>query len=317
MIHFYPLTATAFLVGSLAIAGFPPFNGFISEWLTLQTLIAGLAQLGGREDMLLMLVFILALAGLGAAFSLTALAFVKIAGETVLGAPRHAATLANAKKGEAPLGMLLVIGSLASLCLLLGILPAQVLRQLAAIPPRLGLPPLDQVILYDQAVGFWLQIPTPVIPYSAGLSSFLLLSLAGGVGLSILISLLRKTARRLPSPPVWSGGVRFDPQTMQYSSTALSALIWGAFARQRQPLPNVQLEQDALPAHLPVDEKHYVLEIFANLYNRLLSWLLRSSTTIGNRVQSGDIRSYLLYILVTLVGALLLLLVRSALQSPS
>src|SRR4051794_33279517 len=33
-----PWTGGAFLAGSMAIAGLPPFNGFVSEWLTLQAL---------------------------------------------------------------------------------------------------------------------------------------------------------------------------------------------------------------------------------------------------------------------------------------
>ena len=35
----FPWTASAFLFGAIAIAGFPPFNGFISEWLTFQALL--------------------------------------------------------------------------------------------------------------------------------------------------------------------------------------------------------------------------------------------------------------------------------------
>jgi hydrogenase-4 component B len=39
LIHRMPGTSLAFLAGSLAIAAMPPFNGFVSEWLTLQTLL--------------------------------------------------------------------------------------------------------------------------------------------------------------------------------------------------------------------------------------------------------------------------------------
>ena len=35
-----PWTGGAFLVGAMAIAGLPPLNGFASEWLTLQSLLA-------------------------------------------------------------------------------------------------------------------------------------------------------------------------------------------------------------------------------------------------------------------------------------
>src|ERR1019366_3266107 len=34
-----PWTGGAFLVGSVAIAGLPPLNGFSSEWVTLQALL--------------------------------------------------------------------------------------------------------------------------------------------------------------------------------------------------------------------------------------------------------------------------------------
>src|ERR1035438_10738663 len=34
-----PWTGGAFLIGSMAIAGLPPLNGFASEWLVLQSLL--------------------------------------------------------------------------------------------------------------------------------------------------------------------------------------------------------------------------------------------------------------------------------------
>ncbi|MEW5720518.1 MAG: proton-conducting transporter membrane subunit, partial [Chloroflexota bacterium] len=42
LIRRYRWTSVLFLVGAIAIAGFPPFNGFISEWLTLQSFFAGI-----------------------------------------------------------------------------------------------------------------------------------------------------------------------------------------------------------------------------------------------------------------------------------
>src|ERR1039457_700918 len=36
-----PVTAFCFLIGAIAISGLPPLNGFASEWLTYQTLLAG------------------------------------------------------------------------------------------------------------------------------------------------------------------------------------------------------------------------------------------------------------------------------------
>ena len=38
-VHRMPWTSVIFLMAVLAIAALPPFNGFVSEWLTLQTLL--------------------------------------------------------------------------------------------------------------------------------------------------------------------------------------------------------------------------------------------------------------------------------------
>ena len=96
LIHCYPWTSACFLVGSVAIAGFPPFNGFISEWLTLQTMIAG-ANLLSR-DWLLLTDIVLSMLFLTSAFALTAFAFVKIAGEVLLGKPRDESHLFYIRK---------------------------------------------------------------------------------------------------------------------------------------------------------------------------------------------------------------------------
>ena len=40
LIHRMPQTAFAFLVGCVAISALPPFNGFVSEWLTFQAILA-------------------------------------------------------------------------------------------------------------------------------------------------------------------------------------------------------------------------------------------------------------------------------------
>ena len=39
LIHRMPSTAFAFLVGAVAISALPPFNGFVSEWLTFQAIL--------------------------------------------------------------------------------------------------------------------------------------------------------------------------------------------------------------------------------------------------------------------------------------
>ena len=126
----FPWTSITFLMGAASIAGFPPFNGFISEWLTLQALFSGLGLLGVTHGLPALIGLLLTLLLLSIAFGLTALAFVKIAGETLLGAPRRASVLAQEKKGEVPWTMRGALVLMAGLCLLLGLFPSVVVNHL-------------------------------------------------------------------------------------------------------------------------------------------------------------------------------------------
>jgi hydrogenase-4 component B len=110
-----PWTGGTFLIGSMAIAGLPPLNGFVSEWLTFQALIHGAAVHGmyGVSSAL-------AAAGLAATAALAVLCFVKVCGLLLLGSPRtEKARGAN----EVPISMRIGMALLAALCVLLGVVP--------------------------------------------------------------------------------------------------------------------------------------------------------------------------------------------------
>ena len=81
LVHRMPRTAFAFLVGSAAISALPPFNGFVSEWLTFQAILLSPAL---PQWLLKFLVpAIGAMLALSAA--LAAACFVKAFGVTFLG----------------------------------------------------------------------------------------------------------------------------------------------------------------------------------------------------------------------------------------
>ncbi|MEI8081842.1 MAG: proton-conducting transporter membrane subunit, partial [Actinomycetes bacterium] len=78
-----PWTAGFFILGAMAIAGIPPLNGFVSEWLTLQSLIH-LAL----DDAAVPWSGPLAAAVLAATAAMAVLGFVKVVGLVFLGQPR-------------------------------------------------------------------------------------------------------------------------------------------------------------------------------------------------------------------------------------
>ncbi len=84
LIHRMPATALVFLVGACAISALPPFNGFVSEWLTFQAILLSPAL---PQWLLKFLVpAVGALLALSAA--LAGACFVKAFGITFLGRPR-------------------------------------------------------------------------------------------------------------------------------------------------------------------------------------------------------------------------------------
>ena len=109
-----PVTAFCFLIGAVAISGLPPLNGFVSEWLTYQSLLAGFGATGGLTRILFPLAgSMLALTG-----ALAAACFVKAFAITFLALPRSEEC---GKAHEAPRSMLVGMGWLAMACAALGL----------------------------------------------------------------------------------------------------------------------------------------------------------------------------------------------------
>src|SRR5205085_5672515 len=116
LIHRMPRTALVFLVGACAISALPPFNGFVSEWLTFQAILLSPAL---PQWLLKFLVpAVGALLALSAA--LAAACFVKAFGITFLGRPRSEVA---AKAAETDRWSIAAMSILAALCLAAGILP--------------------------------------------------------------------------------------------------------------------------------------------------------------------------------------------------
>ncbi|HTS21514.1 MAG TPA: proton-conducting transporter membrane subunit, partial [Casimicrobiaceae bacterium] len=126
LIHGMPRTAAAFLVGSLAISALPPLNGFVSEWLTLQTMLRS-AELASIEAKI---IFALCGAALALTAALAVTCFVKAFAMGFLGMPRSEGA---AKASEAPRSSFAALVLLAVLCLALGVLPTYVIGVLDGV----------------------------------------------------------------------------------------------------------------------------------------------------------------------------------------
>jgi hydrogenase-4 component B len=132
LIRWMPLTALGFLAGTLCIAALPPFNGFVSEWLTLQTMLRS-AELSST---LAKIVFALCGAGLALTAALAVTCFVKVFAMSFLGMRR---LKDEQKVTEAKSAALVPMAILATLCLAFGVLPTYIIPVLGlALAPLAG-----------------------------------------------------------------------------------------------------------------------------------------------------------------------------------
>jgi NADH:ubiquinone oxidoreductase subunit 5 (subunit L)/multisubunit Na+/H+ antiporter MnhA subunit len=284
-----PITAGLFLVGCISISALPPFNGFVSEWLTFQVAL----QTPRLENGVLRALLPISAALLALTGALAAAAFVKVYGVAFLGKARERRA-AHAR--EAPTGMLIGMGLLAPLCLILGVLPTTVIELLNAVPQLL----LGQRPPAMTAQG-WLWL-TPVSPNVASYSAPLVLA---AVLLTALIGrlLLRRNTNPVRRSPPWDCGFGPLNSRMQYTSAAFAQPIRRVFGPIWKVQEQIEVTRASAPATLVTGIRHQ-LHIhdwsWIKLYEPVGHLVLAGARRIGH-LHSGSIRTYLIYSFVTLL----------------
>ena len=201
-----PLTAATFLIGSAAIVGLPPLNGFLSEWLVYRSLLhAGIAASGIHTAV----VAVAALALIGA---LALACFTKVVGVIYLGRPRD--RTASDSAHESAVGMTAPLIALAAACVGIGMIPV------AVVPAVLR---VGRLVAGVGAGGIG-------VPADAGLGQLTGFMIA--LGLLVAVAVILRTRSLAPST-VRAGtwGCGFEPQTsrMQYSASSFAAPLLAAF----------------------------------------------------------------------------------------
>jgi hydrogenase-4 component B len=298
LIRRLPGTALFFLIGSLAIAGLPPLNGFVSEWLLFQSLLPGIGSSAPLVAPLMTLaVGILALTG-----GLAAAGFVKAFGITFLAIPRSAAA-EHAR--EAPLSMRVGMGILAVACAGFGLAAVPVMSALgsvlagraglAATTPRLG--------------GLSLSVPGAVGQMSPTLVAMGLVVATAGVWAGVRVF---GAGRRLRVDETWGCGRIAQTPRMEYTSTAFAEPLRRVFAELYRPTKDLSIDFHPESRYF-VQSIEYHSEIvpwferylYAPVIARVRWWAIRTRA-----IQSGSAHAYLTYLVIALLGLLVVLLVR-------
>jgi hydrogenase-4 component B len=290
-----PKTAFFFLIGAVAISALPPLNGFVSEWLTYQSLFQGF----GTTQSLIRLVFPLSGAMLALTSALAAACFVKAFGITFLAQPRsgHAR---NAH--EVAPTMLLGQAILTAGCVFLGLFPTVFLKLFDPVTQQLTGQQLSTQL--SAAGGLVLSNLTS----TGGTVSTLGITLMAVCLLPVPLTLWLFFARgsRTRHGPTWDCGLRGLTPQMEYTATGFSKPIRMIFKALFRPRRDVQREYDFSPyfARTLRFESH-VEEVFeTRIYRPLRTGILSLSRRM-RALQAGSIQAYLIYIFVTLLFLLL------------
>jgi hydrogenase-4 component B len=336
LIRKMPVTSGYILVGCLAISALPPFNGFVSEWLTLQSLLRT-SELGPTGEKV---VFALCGASLALTSALAITCFAKVFAMGFLGIQRSS-EMSSATECKGSIKSAMAI--LALTCLLLGIAPTYVIPALdralpihgsttmgasdALVPPFFPqspdhgqLPPAFVQDFHDIGAqtgeslfpGRGLVVlhrggaSNPVV--FAMSTSYMLVALLVLLGLSlVIVRYLLSPTRTLKRGVCWDGGVRRLLPEMTYTATGFSNPVRVIFDTIYRPTRNGD-RRESVARHFRTAIKRHRDEVY--IVDR---WLvipaIQLALLIARRlatIHHGRLNSYAGYVLAALIIALIL-----------
>lgn len=289
LIRRMPVSSILILIGVLSISAMPPFSGFVSEWLTFQSLLLTF-NLDSNFAIIMLSVSAAFLALTGA---LTAYCFLKFFGMVFLALPRSE-NAQHAKEVNIP--MLAGMGFFALLSIMLGLLPAFVLPVLGRIAESfIGIGAFSHPFSFG-AFG------TISIPSSGAISIStpgLLVILLILMFIPVIILLANK--RNMPIYETWGCGQPISTARNEYSATAFSKPVQMWFKGLYRPAREMEVTYSSQYLKESFKFKSGIQQIFEeNLYIPVAGFVMAISRK-AKVIQTGSIHAYLGYIFGILV----------------
>lgn len=284
-----PWTAWAALVGVLAAAGLPPFGGFISEWLLLQSFLFTPDLPNSFLNMLIPIIAaVIALVG-----ALAGYVMVKFFGIIFLGQPREQ-KLNQAH--DATHWEKLGFGWLVIACIVLGLFPVQMIALLDHVTQMLLGQGLRGIVAAHGPL-----LLVPVALERASYAPLLFVAVLLACCLLTFLLVRRIYHGRFRRSAAWGCGYPFQDARMQDTAEGFGQpirVIFAPFFRIKRELPS---SFDPAPRY-----KVTIEDPFWGLVYRPIVALTERIARLAGLLQQGRIAVYLLYSFLTL---LLLLLV--------
>ncbi len=321
-----PVFATAFLIGTLAIAALPPFNGFVSEWLLFESLLR-VVEISSQP---VRAIFALSGAMLALTVGLALTCFVMLAGSALLGRPRSGAVAAAA---PAPASATVPMWGLIVVCFGLGVLATAVIPLLGdLVRPLAGADPTEALVpaffgtprglpagLVTDLAGIGAEVGRGVLPlrslvvvHSGGAATPVVFAMSTALAFAVIVLLLlsiwgvtrllrRRRTRRVG---VWDAGLPCLQPQMGYTATAFSAPVRVLFESLLRPV--VQERQHSQGSfRIGLERKtrmvHFVDRLFLNPVSCAVKAIARSLAWL----HQGAVTLYATWVLAALFAALM------------
>jgi formate hydrogenlyase subunit 3/multisubunit Na+/H+ antiporter MnhD subunit len=283
-----PFASTCFLIGALSISAIPPLNGFASEWMTFQALIAGIGKLKGIDQRLIIFIGFAALA-YGCAG--TALCFTKICGLILFNDTEDKKDVKVFKNNieKDYWGIMLSTGILAISCLLTGMLSGKCFQWIFGIFEsnlNADFREIKDVINFEH----FDRVTNPIF-----ITAFIIISIA----LLLLISLMIQKRKQIEAKPLWNCGSEYHIQTLKANPSQISMFylensFFPKFERLEPKSENI------LKSTLLETPSYRIKEMFLKTIEFFLKYIQCGSDFIAKKIQNGDLRIYITYLLVSL-----------------
>lgn len=289
LIHRMRYTSVAFAIGGMALAGLPPLNGFISEWLLLQGLLRGASGgLAVTAVAVPLSVAVVALTG-----GLAATAFVRLFGTGFLAQPRSANAASSVEcRGAMRAGMALPAAACVVLALIPGLVVVWLGPAISTVSSTLQAPASGSSTAFAAAGTASRFAPLLIVVW-----------LLVGVGVSL--ALVRDRARR--RRPTWACGLPALTPDMEYTATSFAEPLTRVFDDVLRPDHDIDVTHH--------EESEYFVQtirvrsriadsIETHLYLPVIGAVRRFGGA-ARALQNGSVHRYLAYGFVALIVALL------------
>jgi hydrogenase-4 component B len=329
-----PWTSGLFLIGVLSISALPPMNGFVSEWLTLQTILRS-AILSSTP---IKVIFAISGALLALTAGLAVTCFTKVFAMGFLGMPRSDGA---ARATESRWWIHTPLAWLAAACVLLGILPTYTIPIIdgavaplthesaasALVPPFFNSASQQQeqwparflAEFHDlgaQVGGDILPGRGLVVLHRGGTdnpvvfamsTSYMIIALAVILSIIFIVFRVLSRGRTLKRGPVWDGGLRHLWSGITYTATGFSNPVRVIFEAVLQPAAGED-SVEAVAQHFRTAIRRNPADV--HIVDRMVLdpsiSALRRLANVARKMHVGHVNAYAAYVLLAMLVVLII-----------